>query len=182
MALRSGASASARDGAALTVALIVLWVSATTGVATQRGKGQFRVRPWPCRLVVKPTLQDVVEDGWQRSPTFRRQCEDLAAFRAVVLLEWGSTDSQSRAISRMQLRDGVVVAKVTIPLVPEVMELVAHELQHVIEWTRKLDFEAESKRPGSGVWRAFGGWETQAAIDAGRQVAREVREARRARR
>lgn len=184
MALRSGASASGRGGAALTVALIVLWVSATTGVATQRGKDQFRVRPWPCLLVVKPTLLGAVEDGWQRSPTFRHLCEDLAAFGAVVLVEWGTTDSQSRALSRMQLRDGVVVAKVTIPLVPEVevMELVAHELQHVLEVTRGLDFEVESKRPGSGVWRAFGGWETQTAIDLGRQVANEVREARRARR
>ena len=182
MALRSGASASGRDGAALTVALIVLWVSATTGVATQRGKDQFHVRPWPCLLVVKPTLLGVVEDGWQRSPTFRHLCEDLAPFGAVVLLEWGTTDSQSRAISRMQLRDGGVVAKVTIPLVPEVMELVAHELQHVLEKARGLDFELEANRPGAGVWRAYGGWETQAAIDAGRQVAREVREAGRARR
>jgi hypothetical protein len=131
---------------------------------------------------VKPTLQDVVEDGWQRSPTFRRQCEDLAPFRAVVLLDWGSTDSQSRAISRMQLRDGVVVAKVTIPPVPEVMELVAHELQHVLEKAGGMDYELEANRPGSGVWRAFAGYETQAAIDVGRQVAREVQEARRARR
>jgi hypothetical protein len=176
MARRSGASASGRDGAA--VALIVLWVSATTGVAAQPGKGQVRVRPWPCLLVVKPTLQDVVEDGWQRSPTFRRQCEDLAAFRAVVLLEWGSTDSQSRAISRMQVHDGVVVAHLTIPPVPEALELVAHEVQHVLEKARGLDFELEADRPESGVWRAFGGYETQAAIDAGRQVWREVSEAR----
>jgi hypothetical protein len=125
---------------------------------------------------VKPTLLGVVEDGWHRSPTFRRQCEDLAAARAVVVLEWGTTDSQSRAISRMEVHDGVVVANVTIPPVPEALELVAHELQHVLEKAGGMDHELEANRPGSGVWRAFGGYETQAAIDVGRQVWTEVRE------
>jgi hypothetical protein len=141
-----------------------------------------RVPPWPCRLVVKPTLLGVVEDGWETSATLRRQCEDLAAARAVVVLQWGSTDSQSRALSRMDVQDGVVVAHITIPPVSEAFELVAHELQHVLEKVRGLDFEGEAGRPGSGVWRAFGGYETQAAIDAGRQAAREAREARHPRR
>ena len=148
----------------------------------QAGESPVSTSRRPCRLVVKPTLEGVVDDGLERSPTFRRLCDDLAAARAVVALEWGRTDSQSRAISRIDVHDGVVVAVVSIPPVAEAIELVAHELQHVLERTRGLDFEAESKRPGSGVWRAFGGWETQTAIDVGRQVANEVREARRARR
>jgi hypothetical protein len=175
MALRPEASSSGRrDAAALAVTLSVLWFSATTGFATQRNDGRFRVRPWPNLMVVKPTLRSVVEDGWQRSPTFRRLCEDLAAFKAVVLVEWGTTDSQSRAISQMQFHDAIVVANVTIRPVPEAMELVAHELQHVFEKARGMDFELEAKRPGSGVWRAFAGYETQAAIDVGRQVWKEV--------
>jgi len=48
--------------------------------------------------------------------------------------------------------------------------------KHVIEKTRGVDVETEAKRPGSGVWRAFGGYETQAAIDVSRRVAQELRE------
>jgi hypothetical protein len=181
MAGHSGAYATARHAASLAVLLVVLGSSLTIGFA-QEGESPARTPRRPCRLVVTGTLEGAVDDGLERSPTLRRLCEELAAARAVVAMEWGRTDSQSRAISRMEVHDGVVVAVVSIPPVAEAIELVAHELQHVIEWTRKLDFEAESKRPGSGVWRAFGGWETQAAIDVGRQVAREVREAGRARR
>ena len=181
MARLSGAFATARHAASLAVLLVVLGSSLTIGFA-QEGESPARTPRRPCRLVVTGTLEGVVDDGLERSPTLRRQCEELAAARAVVAMEWGRTDSQSRAISRMEVHDGVVVAVVSIPPVAEAIELVAHELQHVIERTRGLDFEAESKRPGSGVWRAFGGWETQAAIDVGRQVAREVREAGRARR
>jgi hypothetical protein len=128
---------------------------------------------------VKPTLLDVVADGLERSPTLQRLCHALAEARAVVALQWGTSDSQSRALGRMQVRDGVVVAWIHIPPVPEAIEHVGHELQHVLEKVRGLDFEAEAKRRNSGVWRAFGGFETQAAIDAGRHVAREVRESKR---
>jgi hypothetical protein len=78
----------------------------------------------------------------------------------------------------MGRQDGVVVAYVAVPPVEEAVGYVAHELQHVLERIRGVDFAAESKRPGSGVWRAVGGYETQAAVDAGRQVWREVETAR----
>ena len=68
----------------------------------------------------------------------------------------------------------------TIPPVRDAIELVGHELHHVVEHVRGIDLNAAADRPGSGVWRAFGGIETQAAIDAGRQVAKEVRAAMRA--
>ena len=145
------------------------------------GSGQVRSR-WPCRLVVKPTLRGVVDDGLRRSSTLQRQCDALAEARAVVALQWGTMDSQSRARSRMEVRDGVVVAWIDIPPVAEAIEHVGHELQHVLEKVGGLDFEAEARRPGSGVWRAFGGFETQAAIDTGRKVRREVHESRQSRR
>jgi hypothetical protein len=141
--------------------------------------GPVSSRRWPCRLVVKPTLAGVVADGLERSLTLQRQCDALAEGRAVVVLQWGKTDSQSRALAQMELRDGVVVAWIHIPPVPEAVEHVGHELQHVLEMVRGVDFDAEAKRPGSGVWRAFGGFETKAAVDAGRRVARELRDFKR---
>jgi hypothetical protein len=71
---------------------------------------------------------------------------------------------------------GVLVARVSVPPVSEALELIAHELEHLLEKASGLDYISEEKRPGSGVWRAFGGFETQRAIDAGRQVRRELRD------
>jgi hypothetical protein len=113
----------------------------------------------------------------QRSETIRRQCEELAAARAIVVLEWGDTGySQLHAMTAMAVRDGVVVARVKLPPLGDIVVLMAHELQHVIEQTRGLDLRAEANRDGSGVWRALGEYyETQAAVDVGRQVAAELR-------
>jgi hypothetical protein len=121
----------------------------------------------------------VVEDGWKRSPTLRGQCEELARARAVVKLQWGKTDSQSRALSKLKSDiEGVVVADVTVPPVSRAVALVAHELEHVLERARGLDFDAKSRIPNSGVWRAFGGFETQGAIDIERRVEVELEDSR----
>jgi hypothetical protein len=110
----------------------------------------------------------------ERSETIRRKCDELATARAVVVLEWGAMDSQSHARTAMGVRDGVVVATVKLPPLGDTIVLMAHELQHVIELTRGLDFPAEAERAGSGVWRTRGGYETQAAIDVSRQVAKDL--------
>ena len=99
------------------------------------------------------TLREAFEQGWERSKTIRGQCEELAAARAVVVLEWVATDSFSHARTGMAVRGGVVVATVRIPPVGDTIVLLAHELQHVIEKTRGLDVEAEAKRPDRACGR-----------------------------
>lgn len=160
----------------LIVCLVSLFACASGGSAATRPWPPARIPAWPCRLVVKPTLLGVVADGWERSATFRRQCRELALAKAVVELKWGHLDSQSRAVTEMGVdTDGVLVARVSIPPVSEALELIAHELEHLLEKASGLDYISEAKRPGSGVWRAFGGFETQRAIDAGRRVRAELR-------
>ena len=153
------------------------------GVA-QTAQQPAKVNTLPCRLIpVSPTVRPVVETGMERSETIRRQCEELAAARAVVVLEWGAmVDSQLHASTGMEVRDGVVVARVKLPPTGDTIVLMAHELQHVIEQTRRFDLAAEAERPGSGVWKAFGGYETQAAVDVSRQVTQELRDNRQSRR
>jgi hypothetical protein len=157
--------------------LLMLAISGSlaSGPGVQEGEWRPRISRLPCRLVVKGTLLEAIERGWDQSSTFKRQCEDLAAARAVVSLTWDQPHAQWHARTRMGAQDGIVVAYVAVPPVEEAVGYVAHELQHVLERIRGLDFEAESKRAGSGVWRAASGdFETQAAIDAGRQVWKEV--------
>jgi hypothetical protein len=136
-------------------------------------------------VVPSPALVKVLEDAWDRSPTFRTQCDELAAAGAVITLEWGNADSQSRARTAIGRQDGVIVATVRVPTGFETIELVAHELQHVIERIHGLDHSAEATRPRSGVWKAgsgHGSYETQAAIDTGRRVVDELRNNRSAKR
>jgi hypothetical protein len=130
-----------------------------------------------CRLIPTDTVRPVVEKGMERSETIRRQCQELAAARAVIVLEWGAmVDSQLHARTAMDVRDGVVVASVKLPPIGDNIVLMAHELQHVIEQTRGLDLRAEAKRAGSGVWPSSGNYyETQAAVDVSRRVAEELR-------
>jgi hypothetical protein len=176
-----------RPATGLTGVVLLGMAWAMVGNVSASSQHQFsapvRMPPWPCRLVVKPTLLGVVEEGWERSPTLRRQCRELADASSVVVLEWRQPrDSQSRASTRMGTDSaGVVVAMVYVPPVGAAIELVAHELEHVLERTRGQDLAAEARRRDSGVWKAIDGFESQRAIDIGRQVAREVEESRRAR-
>ena len=156
----------------------ILWAScrsALAGDAAQKAEPPAKPPPWTCRLVPISSVRSVVERGLERSETIRRQCQELAAARAVVLLEWGAFDSQSHARTVMEISDGVVVARVKLPPIGDNIVLMAHELQHVIEQTRGLDLRAEAKGVGSGVWESFGGYETQAAVDVSRRVADELR-------
>jgi hypothetical protein len=149
--------------------------SASTAEAEQEAEQPARVSPWPCRLIAVPTVRPVVQKGMDRSATIRRQCQELAAARAVVVLEWGAMDSYTQARTAMEVRAGVVVASVKLPPLGDIIVLMAHELQHVIEQTRGLDLRAEAQRTGSGVWQSFGAYETQGAVDVSRQVEEELR-------
>jgi len=163
-------------GAALGVFAIIGWSCLTATLAAQDSPG--RVNPWPCPIVVKPTLRGVFEKAYLRSRTLQRQCHDLLAARAVVELEWGiSKDSLVRAHTEMKLtEDGVVVAHISVPPVSEAVQLVAHELEHVIERAQGVDYAAESRRPGSKIWETRGVYETQRAVDAERELARELQD------
>lgn len=142
----------------------------------QPAEKPVRISRWPCRVIAQPPVRKVMEEGWDRSETIRRQCQELATAGAVVVLDWGASDSQSHARTGMAVQGSVVVAEVRIPPLGDTIVLLAHELQHVVEKTRGLDLEAEARRAGSGVWQASGGFETQAAIDVSQQVAAELRE------
>jgi len=158
------------------VRIVALFVTSclgwSSGLSAQTSAEQSQPS-WPCRLYGLPS---VVEDGWERSATFRQKCRELAGRKAVVLLEWGSVESHSQALTRMQVSETGILARVTVPPVSNAVALIAHELQHVLEKSRGLDFGAEAKRPGSGVWLAPGGFETQAALDVGERVMKELRE------
>ena len=108
---------------------------------------------------------------------FRRQCARLAAgirLRVSLLPEYlpdRTLASNARTVLRIQ--DGSLVAAL-VHLNPSLnaTELIAHELEHILEQLDGVNLQAQA---GNGVvWKSGDGtFETRRAIEAGRRAARE---------
>ena len=147
--------------------------SAGTGREGAVGAG---VEPtsWPCRLLVAEDLREFAKLAWDHSVTFRKQCRKLEAARAVVIVQ--SSQQTSQAEARIGIScEGVIVARVRVRRSANAVELIAHELEHVLERLEGVNFLLGAQLRGSGISLSGGTFETTRAIDAGRRVAREVR-------
>lgn len=140
--------------------------------------------PWPCHLVVANELLPRVTLAWERSATFRQQCARIAHAGAFVLLRTATSVQIRRpAQSRIGVSaDGVTVAHVLVRMSDDSVEHIGHELEHVLEHLEKVNLRDKRNGHRSGVSASGVGYESDRAIDAGRRVAREVRESWRARR
>jgi Tol biopolymer transport system component len=124
-------------------------------------------------------FQPVVEKMWQASPTFRRQCERLAAERSLTVrlrAEGFHASTATRARTEIS-RTGasLTFADVVVLDSRDAIELIAHEIEHLIE---QIDGVQLTRDGCGGGGSREGPSETCRAIEAGRQVAREVSEAR----
>jgi hypothetical protein len=140
----------------------------------------------PGNLVVPPEYRQVVASMLLKSPTFRRQCQRVAnTARLVVSMTFDTRRRhlETVALTRMLRSDaGFLRAMVEINDPVRQIELIAHELEHVIEHLDGIDLASKSEVPSSGVHRTvLDGrrpiFETSRAIEVGQKVAREVRDA-----
>jgi hypothetical protein len=136
---------------------------------------------WPCQLTVTGDLRVFAELAWAHSPTFRDQCRKLAAAGAVVIVIADSTKRAGRAETRIwKTRDGVTFARTRVRSTLDAVELIAHELEHVIECVEGVRYLMEASSRSSGVYLTAGSYETRRAIAIGLRVAHEVRKATKA--
>ena len=135
----------------------------------------------PANLKVPPMYQAYVDSMVRRSPTFRRQCLRLAnAPWLTVVLERLHAHPSEMARARTRFSTDTVgrrIATMAIRSLDDQIELIAHELEHVIEQLDGVDLRARATLPATGVHsrddeREF---ETIRAISAGRAVSEEVR-------
>src|SRR4051812_36893375 len=101
----------------------------------------------PANLRVPSPYQPVVETMLARSPMFRRQCLRLAAAPHLDILVRLLHPNGGRVRARTQIRpggDGRVSALVEINPADDFMELLAHELEHVIEQLDGVDLDAKA--------------------------------------
>jgi len=154
------------------------------GAAASEGAAVNTASGPPRNLIAAAlVLQDTIDTMWRWSPTFKAQCARLEATSLVrVEIRFGAESQRLGARAMTRLVRGVGGTKVEIYYVvldpragAELVELIAHELEHVIEQLDDVELAA-SERHGVRETRA-GVFETTRAIHIGRKVRREVNEA-----
>ncbi|MPY89706.1 MAG: hypothetical protein GEU99_17510 [Luteitalea sp.] len=133
-------------------------------------------------LRVDPALQPILARMWDRSPTFRAQCARLADAPDLLVAVWYDDrvvrGTRRAATTFVRHAGRLVSAQVRLAHGHDPTELLAHELEHVMEQLDGVQLRmAIATR--EGVSRApDGSFETKRAIEAGLQVQREVRRGR----
>jgi hypothetical protein len=143
---------------------------------------------WP--EIVPPNLnpgiyRPLVLEMLKRSPTFRRQCWRIttASSEITVALQANPRTVVSRVRARTRItwvgHQRLATVEIFAPDLTE--ELIAHELEHVIEQLDGVDLAAKADAGQSGVNRGEapeGAYETVRATRIGQTVAAEVRRGR----
>ena len=162
---------------------MLLSASTPAIVRTYDDRGRDRTAAvLPPNLTYPVMYRELLEAMVRKSPTFRRQCQRLAHTEAVtVRLRLASTSSGPMARARTNIVRGPdgLVAMVEIRVLEDAAELIAHEIEHVIEQIDGVDLKKQSLHPGKGVTECQdGSFETIRAVRVGQLVAQETRAGR----
>ena len=135
----------------------------------------------PSNLIVSDTYRPVVERMLRYSRTFRRQCVRIASehgltVRLTFRTKLPRPDVNAITTIQRQPTRGIV-ADIAVLIPGGEVELIAHEIEHVIEQLDEIDLPLLARVPGSGV-RALAPersmYETRRAARVGALVAAEV--------
>jgi hypothetical protein len=158
---------------------------ATAGIASN-GVGVY-VEPYaaeagvemPRNLEVPSAFRSTIQKMLEGSPMFRRQSLRLAAapHLAVVVRMLHPLTGGPRARTQIRRTDrNRMAALVEINPLGDFMELLAHELEHVIEQLDGIDLAAKAAVAQSGVRSCHdGAFETSRAVRVGAVVALQAR-------
>ena len=134
----------------------------------------------PPNLVAPAMYRPLLELILRSSPTFRRQCVRLTAETRVTVhlnMRPPVSGADIRAKTHMTRRAGHLRAEIDIFRPGDLVELIAHEIEHVIEQLDDIDLSSRAALRDSGVRApsAEGAFETTRAIRVGLKVTGEVR-------
>ena len=134
----------------------------------------------PPNVVTTTLLRPLIETMWHHSPTFRAQCARVSAAPSLVVdIRFGNAtqlgaDRARTYVVRSSPNTGRADIYLDLELrsVDEWIELIAHELEHVIEQLDEVQLTPASRH---GVHlTASGAFETSRAIHIGQKVSSEV--------
>lgn len=140
---------------------------------------------FPKNIVVEAELRPVVAQLWAGSPTFRAQCLKIGEQKLyrVAIVHDAALNLNRNCRAQCVLRvytTGFVTARVMLPHNSHaLMELIPHELEHIVEHIEGIDVKRDATRPGSGAYDAGAGRvETLRAVRVGRQARQELQASR----
>ena len=138
--------------------------------------------PLPRNVELFADLGHVFQRIYERSPTFRAQCErigEASHLRVRVRLN-AALPRSCRAFTTVErYSGGIIRAVVYLPPGSDYAELVGHEFEHLIEQIEGLNLRRLSRLRGSGVREVERElFESDRAQAAGRTVYEEVRQFR----
>ncbi len=163
---------------AVCLALLMTFTLAADAGAARRESPSFL----PGNLYAHKDLRPLLEKMWMRSPTFRRQCERIGQTPGLVVSLKVTVKpgvfKPYRALTEVgRATDGATIATVRIFNLSDLVELIGHEFEHVLEHLEGLDLRAATVQKRPAAYRtADGFFETRRAIKAGQQVYIEYRE------
>jgi hypothetical protein len=133
----------------------------------------------PANLTVSDSFLPLVESMLRTSPMFRRQCLRIAGATGLTVVIRSRPSHPQGARARTQLTMGPAGrrhAVVEVMAMQDHAELIAHELEHIIEQLDGIDLATRVTIPDTGVRRcADGAFETTRATRTGLAVAEEMR-------
>ena len=102
----------------------------------------------PLNIRADQSLVPIIEQALAQSATIRRQCQTIAAVphaRVDVHLRSGRLIAGARAEGRIvHYEFGAITAEIFIPICIDQIEMLAHELEHVIEQIDGVDLAERS--------------------------------------
>jgi hypothetical protein len=134
----------------------------------------------PHNIRVSPMLRPVFAMLLQKSETFRRQCERIGRARHVRVFVTSTPPFREHSLPRARASiarhlHGLMKAVVEIPVSPQMVELLPHELEHVIEQIEGVNLARLAGLGAAGVLEVDPGtFETMRARSAGLAVMREL--------
>ena len=157
------------------------WVGVTAVILAMFGgviaaEPQRCLTPLPANVNLPRDLERAITRIYDRSATFRAQCERIAEAGNVTITVRIDTaiPAHCRAFTVVQRRNGRIRAEVHLPPNSDHSELLAHEFEHVLEQIEGLDLRTLARVKGSGVREIeYDLFETDRAQAAGRVVAVE---------
>lgn len=131
----------------------------------------------PSTIAIEPGMQPIVRSALEHSPTFRQQCrilEAAPALAATVRVTTRTPGASERAVARMHRHpSGALEATIEIRGTENLIELLGHEFEHVIEQLDGVNLPALASA-GEARRLRDGAFETRRAIAAGERVSNEA--------
>ena len=139
----------------------------------------------PTNIHLSEGYESIVLEMLRRSATFRRQCSRIGRYHSLQVTVVPALRPLRQAVGATttitRVGRGGIAAEVQLVWQGELVELIAHEFEHILEQLDGVDLAAMASRSGTGVHAIaeVGHFETDRATAAGRRVAGEVANARR---